>query len=91
MTSAPTNGPVEPDRYEIRLKGQLDQGWSDWFEGFTLTNDRDGTTVLSGTVLDQAALHGLLRRVGGLGVTLISVNVLTPPPASHEKTRRTQT
>ncbi|SDK68383.1 hypothetical protein SAMN05216282_11074 [Cryobacterium psychrotolerans] len=64
------------DRYEIRLQGQLDESWSDWFEGFTLANESDGTTTLTGPVTDQAALHGLLRRVGNLGVTLISVNVL---------------
>lgn len=63
-------------RYEIRLQGQLDDRWSDWFEGFTLTSESDGTTTLTGPVIDQAALHGLLRRVGDLGVTLISVNVL---------------
>lgn len=61
-------------RYEIRLQGQLDARWSDWFEGFTLTSESDGTTTLTGPVIDQAALHGLLRRVGDLGVTLISLN-----------------
>lgn len=76
---APTSGPAETDRYEIRLHGQLDQRWSDWFEGFTLTNESDGTTTLTGPVIDQAALHGLLRRVGNLGVTLISVNVIGSP------------
>ena len=68
------NGHV--DRYEIRVQGQLDGSWSDWFEGFAVTGTADGTTVLTGQVIDQAALHGLLRRVGDLGVTLISVNVL---------------
>jgi len=72
------NDPVAIDRYEIRLEGQLDQRWSDWFEGFTLTNESDGTTTLTGHVIDQAALHGLLRRVGDLGVTLLSVNTITP-------------
>lgn len=66
----------ETDRYEIRLQGQLDDSWSNWFEGFALTTDSDGTTTLTGSVIDQSALHGLLRRVGNLGVTLISVNVL---------------
>ncbi|TFD28364.1 hypothetical protein [Cryobacterium cryoconiti] len=63
-------------RYEIRLRGQLEESWSDWFEGFTLTGTVDGTTVLTGPVIDQAALHGLLRRVSDLGVTLISVKAL---------------
>ncbi|MCU1408963.1 MAG: hypothetical protein JWM23_1043 [Microbacteriaceae bacterium] len=61
--------------YEIRLTGRLDDHWSDWFEGFTLSNDSDGTATLTGRVVDQAALHGLLRRVGDLGMTLISINL----------------
>jgi hypothetical protein len=76
----------EIGRYQIRLHGQLDESWSDWFEGFTLTNESDGTTTLTGPITDQAALHGLLRRVGDLGVTLISVNVLpstNPHPKEH--------
>jgi hypothetical protein len=83
--SAHTNRP-EIGRYQIRLHGQLDESWSDWFEGFTLTNESDGTTTLTGPITDQAALHGLLRRVGDLGVTLISVNVLpstNPHPKEH--------
>ncbi|TXN30362.1 hypothetical protein [Lacisediminihabitans profunda] len=67
------------DRYQIRLQGRLDESWSDWFEGFTVTNENGGTTTLTGPVIDQSALHGLLRRVGDLGVTLISVNVLERP------------
>ena len=80
MNAPRMNDPVDTDRYEIRLEGQLDQRWSDWFEGFTLTNESDGTTTLSGHVIDQAALHGLLRRVGDLGVTLLSVNTTTTSP-----------
>jgi hypothetical protein len=75
MVPPPTRGDAEPDRYEIRLHGQLDQRWSDWFGGFILTTQSDGTTTLTGPVIDQAALHGLLRRVGDLGVTLISLNI----------------
>ena len=63
-------------RYEIRLAAQLDAGWSSWFEGFTLTRGAEGSTVLTGTVRDQAALHGVLRRVGDLGVALLSINIL---------------
>ena len=59
---------------EIRLDGQLDARWADWFDGMTLVPQDDGTTTLVGSVADQAALHGLLRRVGDLGMTLISVN-----------------
>lgn len=59
---------------EIRLDGELDARWADWFEGMTLKPHPDGTTTLVGSVADQAALHGLIRRVGDLGMTLISVN-----------------
>lgn len=65
----------EPCWYEIRLNGHLDSHWAEWFEGLTVAPAPDGTTALSGWVMDQAALHGLLRRVGDLGMTLISVNV----------------
>ncbi len=89
MNAPQMNDPVATDRYEIRLEGQLDQRWSDWFEGFALTNESDGTTTLTGHVIDQAALHGLLRRVGDLGVTLLSVNTITsstPIPPSNSAT-----
>jgi hypothetical protein len=62
--------------FEIRLEGQLDAHWSDWFGGMSLTLKNDGTTVLRGPVADQTALQGLLRRVGDLGMTLISVNTV---------------
>ena len=67
----------EPDRYEIRVKGHLADRWAAWFDGMTLTRRADGTTVLDGPVVDQSALHGLLRKVSDLGVPLISV---TPTP-----------
>jgi hypothetical protein len=60
--------------YEIRLKGHLDDRWAEWFEGLTITLEDDGDTLLSGLVVDQAALHGLLRKVRELGVPLVSVN-----------------
>jgi hypothetical protein len=59
--------------YQIRIKGHLDSQWSDWFEGLTITLEEDGNTLLSGPVADQAALHGLLKKVRDLGLTLISV------------------
>jgi hypothetical protein len=59
--------------YEIRLKGHLDDRWADWFEGLTITLEEDGTTLLTGPVVDQAALHGLLKRVRDLGIPLLSV------------------
>ena len=60
--------------YEIRLKGHLEARWADWFDGMSLTQESDGTTVLRGSVVDQAALHGLLGKVRDLGVPLIAVN-----------------
>lgn len=59
--------------YEIRLKGHLDSQWADWFEGLTITLEEDGTTLLSGPVADQAALHRLLKKIRDLGLTLISI------------------
>jgi hypothetical protein len=78
------HAPAEPDRYAIRLQGQLDAGWSDWFEGFRLTAGSDGSTTLTGRVLDQAALHGLLRRIGDLGLTLISINPIDTRPQEQD-------
>lgn len=60
--------------YEIRLKGQLNARWADWFDGMTITLDNNGDTLLSGPVVDQAALHGLLKKVRDVGLTLLSVN-----------------
>ena len=75
-THASTRGQAEPEFYRIRLKGHLDDWWADWFEDLSFTQESDGTTILSGPVVDQAALHGLLRKVRDLGMTLISVNVI---------------
>jgi hypothetical protein len=69
--------------YVVRLGGQLDPGWSEWFGGFAVLIDADGNTSLTGPVIDQAALHGLLRRVGDLGVPLISVFILDDDAPDH--------
>ena len=71
----------EPARYEIRLKGHLDARWADQFENLSFTHESDGTTILSGPVVDQAALHGLLRKVRDLGLPLVSVMEVDPKQA----------
>jgi hypothetical protein len=68
-------------RYEIRIKGHLDTRWADWFEGLSFTHESDGTTILSGPVVDQAALHGLLRKVRDLGLPLVAVSPIKPSSA----------
>ena len=68
----------EPGRYEIRLKGHLDARWADRFAGLSFTHASDGTTILSGPVVDQAALYGLLRKVRDLGLPLLSVIQVEP-------------
>ena len=65
-------------RYEIRIKGHLHSRWATWFDGLILTNHSDGTTVISGPVLDQAALHGLLQKVRDVGLPLVSVTSVDP-------------
>ena len=64
--------------YEIRLKGHLEPRWVKWFDGLTITLEEDGETVLTGPVVDQAALHGLLKKVRDSGMSLISVNSVGP-------------
>lgn len=70
-------------RYEIRVKGHLGPRWSAWFEGLSLTIEDDGTTVIHGSVVDQAALHGVLQRLRDVGIPLVSVTPL-PPDAPTE-------
>jgi hypothetical protein len=76
--------------YEIRVKGHLDGRWSEWFDGLDIIDSENGVAVLSGEVVDQAALHGVLARVRDLGLPLISVTSVDPEqrepvigPAQH--------
>ena len=86
----------EAGQYEIRLQGHLDARWAAWFDGLTLTREGDGTTLIQGPVVDQAALHGLLQKVRDVGLPLVSVrNVepdpptpLAPPPIAPNQQRR---
>jgi hypothetical protein len=73
-----TTDPCEPIAYQIRLKGQLGSEWADWFGGLTITPEDNGTTLLTGPAIDQAMLHGLLKKVRDLGLPLISINPLEP-------------
>ncbi len=68
--------------YQIRIEGHLDQQWTDWFDGLTISLEEDGDTLLTGPVMDQAALHGLLKKVRDLGMTLLSVNRVEPSKAA---------
>jgi len=63
--------------YQIRIKGHLSQPWLAWFEGLTITLEEDGNTLLTGSVLDQATLHGILKKVRDLGLPLLSVNAVS--------------
>jgi hypothetical protein len=77
----PTTDRDGPMVYQIRVKGHLGPQWTDWFEGLSITLEEKGETLVTGPVVDQAALHGLLRRVRDLGVPLLSVIRLTPGDA----------
>jgi hypothetical protein len=83
----PKTNQNQPTVYQIRLKGQLDSQWTDWFEGLTITLDDNGDTLLTGPVVDQAALHGLLKKVRDLGMPLVSVSPVDPrqPDVSNVK------
>jgi hypothetical protein len=72
----------ESGLYEIRIKGHLDIRWANWFEGLTITLEEDGDTLLTGPVIDQAALHGLLKKVRDLGLPLVSVSPLEHGPST---------
>jgi hypothetical protein len=80
-THASTEDHDEPGLYEIRIKGHLDDKWAAWFGGLTLTREDNGETLLTGPVVDQAALHGLLRKVRDLAMPLLSVTRVRPGQA----------
>ena len=73
--------PGQPLVYQIRIKGHLGRQWTDWFGGLTITLEDNGETLLTGPVVDQAALHGLLRKVRDVGMPLLSVSRVEPDQA----------
>ena len=81
-TPTSTGDHYERGLYEIRLKGHLDDKWADWFDGLTITRADTGETLIRGPVVDQAALHGVLRKVRDLGLPLVSVNRIDPKQAN---------
>ncbi len=76
----PGTDPIRPEVYQIRIKGHLGHQWTDWFSGLSITLEDNGDTVLTGPVVDQAALHGLLKKVRDLGMPLVSVSPVEPGP-----------
>lgn len=88
MNPTPTEDHCEPGRYEIRVRGHLASRWAGWFEGLTISLEANGDTLLAGPVADQAALHGLLKKVRDLGLPLVSVNHVKPEQPDMPDTRR---
>jgi hypothetical protein len=78
--------PGQPVIYQIRLKGHLGRLWTDWFDGLTITLEDNGETLLTGPVADQAALHGLLKKVRDLGMPLLSVVGIKPDQTEASET-----
>lgn len=76
----PQSAPTKPRIYQIRIKGHLDAQWTDWFEGLAITPLENGDTLLTGPVVDQAALYGLLRKVRDVGLPLLSVSCQSSGP-----------
>ncbi len=84
----PKPAPSRPVIYRIRIKGHLGHEWTAWFEGLTITLEEDGDTLLTGPVIDQSALHGLLKKVRDLGMPLVSVSPVEPGPSTTPGTSK---
>ncbi len=89
-TRDPNTDPRQPMVYQIRIKGHLGRQWTDWFGGVTITLEDNGDTLLTGPVVDQAALHGLLRKVRDVGMPLLAVNRVKPDPAERPESKPTR-
>lgn len=79
-TCAPNTNADPPTVYQIRIKGHLNPNWLDWFDGLAILPEEDGNTLLTGPVVDQAALHGILKKVRDLGMPLLSVKSVESGP-----------
>jgi hypothetical protein len=77
-----------PNGYKIRILGNLDNRWSDWLDGWDLSQRNDGTTILTGQVVDQSKLYGLLAKIQNLNLPLISVNPVLPPDTSATREQK---
>jgi hypothetical protein len=77
-SQASAAGQISTIHYEIRLQGHLHARWTAWFDGLIITSEGDGTTLVRGPVVDQAALHGLLRKLADLGLPLLGVTQVRP-------------
>jgi hypothetical protein len=82
--------PNQPLVYQIRIKGHLGSGWTDWFGGLTITPEENGDTLLTGPVVDQAALYGLLKKVRDLGMPLVSVGPVQPDQADVSEVKQSR-
>ena len=74
--------PDKPKVFQIKIKGHLGQQWMNWFEGLTIALEEDGNTLLSGSIIDQSALHGILKKIRDLGMPLLSINSVDPDQAN---------
>jgi hypothetical protein len=89
MSATPRHGhDLEPGLVEIRVRGHLESRWSDWLDGLTLTRENDGSTLIEGPVVDQAALFGIIDRLRDMALPLISV-LHVDPPVPYSSTHRT--
>jgi len=84
----PIIDPIQTIVYQIRLKGHLSHKWTEWFEGLTITLEEDGNTLITGPVVDQSALFGLLKKVRDLGMPLVSVNRVKPSQSDTQDVKQ---
>ncbi len=80
------NDPDRPKIFQIRIQGHLGRQWAGWFDGLTIVLEEDGNTLLSGTVIDQSALHGILKKIRDLGMPLLSVISIDPNQTKNNET-----